>query len=736
MPRRRRHAPGKRTRRGGAKRRRCERRHVLHPAERAVARPRPERGLVRSLADACRHNVRRLRSAGERVATRLARKTARRTPAFPLLLQVYGCAGLCAFGGALGATWMSSELVFHGASAARVMGVAGSAVCAGVLIALWMVRRLSRGSAPAAAGRGPRAAFSPVGRGSVIAAGETGELEFAASLTGSLILAFGLVWLALVGGTVMMEPYRELLVRNFVLAPWPKTMLLWLPAVLGLATAGVAATTATLSLQGWHRLLTGRRSSVTNLWLIMLLGSAAAGAVAVMGSRPAVLVIAALAALFLAGVLAVFRKPVEVQVFESAGHASADDSTRGVPFLLALAAAFGAGAAWLMSLPSGLATAEVFGARCGLLTLAMAGGLLAAHSLRRVRSNVAGLLGLFLVALGFVLPYDYLLSAPGGAATARLVVAGFCAAACITFVARRVGKRAGSVQYALARVGAAVALGLVLAFGLVSGARGGPLGLALPALAALATTGVAGVVAVMDRQLQIPLRLAAMGAVGLWLVVIPLAPAGADGAPGDGQLPTLANGTCSLCEDPNDWTRSGTLRTAHVHIGGRLEPRRDGDIWSIDLGGPRWDVIVIHRPDDDASAAERGRAASRRALGRCASALLRGGRLVIELPNEVLAEAALEFAASVRRADLSRAYLLRSREKAAPAGGPHGEHGPRTRETLVLGDDVPSWLMDRMRSDEIDVSLFRVRGSAEFGPIAVPRASARAARIGEGRDLR
>ncbi|MCH8805102.1 MAG: hypothetical protein IH986_03330, partial [Planctomycetes bacterium] len=471
---------------------------------------------MRSFADACRHNVRRLRSAGERVATRLARKTAPRTPAFPLLSQVYGCAGLCAFGGALGATWMSSELVFHGASAARVMGVAGSAVCAGVLIALWMVRRLSRGSAPAAAGRGPRAAFSPVGRGSVIAAGETGELEFAASLTGSLILAFGLVWLALVGGTVMMEPYRELLVRNFVLAPWPKTMLLWLPTVLGLATAGAAATTATLALQGWHRLVTGRRSSVTQLWLVMLLGSAAGGAVAAMGSRPAVLVIAALAALFLAGVLAVFRKPVEVQAFESAAHASADDSTRGVPFLLALAAAFGAGAAWLMSLPSGLATAEVFGARCGLLTLAMAGGLLAAHSLRRVRSNVAGLLGLFLVALGFVLPYDYFLSAPGGAATARLVVAGFCAAACITFVARRVGKRAGSVQYALARVGAAVALGLVLAFGLVSGARGGPLGLALPALAALATTGVAGVVAVMDRQLQIPLRLAAMGAGVAW----------------------------------------------------------------------------------------------------------------------------------------------------------------------------------------------------------------------------
>jgi hypothetical protein len=270
----------------------------------------------------------------------------------------------------------------------------------------------------------------------------------------------------------------------------------------------------------------------------------------------------------------------------------------------------------------------------------------------------------------------------------------------------------GGIQQTLARTGAAVAAGLMLAFAVCVLFDGLPSVTVLPALVALGTTAIAGVALILDRQLRVPARLAGAGAVAVWLVVIPMAPAGPDGAWLMRDRQAVVPGAPGVAAAANSLYASAGSQT--VRVGADRLPRSAGapSAWSIDLGGPRWDVVVIDRGPTAVASASLSRNAGRRVLRRCLGALLRGGRLVIEMPNDSLVEAALEYTDRQTESGDLRAYVLRLR--ADDDGNGHSDGGTGEYRALVLGRDAAAWILEQARPEGFDVVLHRVRGRQDL----------------------
>ena len=495
--------------------------------------------------------------------------------------QVHGTAALCAAGGVLGLVRFIGELEYHAGSGVSAISVAGAALSVGVLLGLWLPRRLIRRRLESDDERG--ALGRKRGDGAE-GATEAGPLhvayEFAASLSGALLLALGVLWAGLIGLMAGLETYRGWLVEHFVHPPGTTRVLLAGPSALGLVLVGAVGATALIALQGWHRLLTQPRTRALFLWVTLLAGGAAGACVAALVGRPAWLDVGTLLALFGASVLAVCYRaagcaPTRLPAGAAGRTADWLQSLLVIGMLFALVAvsavaAAGDGIVW-RGTARGVVVAGV---------AALGGALVAGVVLPRIWATFDPLLPSMVLAAvvwgsaRFDVPLTMSLADP-----ARLAILAGLAGLCTVRVGQRITRALGRPQRALAWVGGAAAGGATLGFGLAP--------LLMPA-AGRALTPVS----------------AAAGPLGALL------------------------------------TRDQTLRTEAFVVGDIDRTGANARAWDVDLAGPRWDVIVLTHELNDATEDVRDGRAARRLLNRCTRGLLAGGRLVIEPASGPLAAAA------------------------------------------------------------------------------------------------
>ena len=587
-------------------------------------------------------------------------------------------------GSTLGLTALVRELAYHVSPPARAATYTGAALCVGIVLGLWVPRsvirrRLARlNRRPTDEGEGARVAAD------ASTPNNEPDLGFAASLTGMLILVLGLLWVLSHAGAATLETYRQFLTHRFCYPAGVTHVLLWSPTCLGLVLIGALATTALSALHGWHRLVTAPHTKVAELWAVIL-GAAALGGVAAgrIESRPILGLLAPLA-VFLAGALSVFRETGTASWYVQKPPRSRA-AAQALPLLMAVFAATVTGTALVSLLASGPLPSGALGVQTTVLTGALLGGLILARVLlRRPWAAQTAPLALLLSAATLLLPYPMLLAAWADPDLMRLGLAAVCSSACVVLIGRRLGRASGSVQYALSWVGVAVAagMGLTLALGPLCAERFGAA--MLPVTGALIAMAVAGLVLILDAGTGTAVRLTGLATIGLCLLLVPLTPGTLRRAT---QAPQRADG--ALPESPA--ARAGRsllmpriFRTARVSPSWGTEQGHRRSAWQIDLGGRRWDTLLIERTPQEAWQKQRGPDV-RRLVQRCTGALARGGRLVIELPADALAEAA--------RARLAPAHRLRV------------ARGEDVYEALVLGRDVSAWIAERPRPEGFEVSL-------------------------------
>lgn len=562
---------------------------------------------------------------------------------------------------------MLAELSCQARGAAEALAAGGAAACAGTAAGLWLprafIRRRLLASRTTEPGEpGTAAAAAPPAPGV--------DFAFASSLTGLLLLVLALLWAVLIAASSSLESFRAALTQHFVLPPAATRLLLLAPAAVGILLAGAAGATVLAALHGWLRLISPPRTTAARLWIAMLVAGLPAAALPALTGRSAALNAAALLPLFAAGMLAVWRSP-------GRGAPAAAPPARphqpaalwrhlGAPGVLAAAA----GAGLTTAVPDGpLEPAATGGIAAASLCGALA-GLLAAHLGRRrwPRSSRAGPWLLLAASLVWMLAAA---AGPGASPTGRLTRAAVLialASAGVTFAGRELGRALGRVQPVLAALGGAAA-------------GGGGIGLALAGLvgdgdralaAALLTAAAAGLASWADARNPRGLRLGGTVVAGAWLVAaLLLGP--------ERQRPPGTRGRTGADAPPGPPTAvlrhalSGR-RGVVVWPGGR----EGDDAWHVDLGGPRYEAVILATPDDRARVLRTEQA--RRLLRRCARALRAGGRLFIAPPAGPLRSAALRL---------------------RPHGGLRGDcevvevelRGPGgAARALALGRDAAAWL--------------------------------------------
>jgi hypothetical protein len=264
-----------------------------------------------------------------------------------VLLQLHGCAGLCAFAAAVGVARVAAELSFHTGSNARLLGLASALLAVGVVLGFGLPRALIRtrlgrsGSRPGSSGWRDGHSITD----------ET--CDFAASHTGGLVVVLGVVWLLVCGAGAGMEAYRAWLTRSFIWPVGAMSAALCAPLGIGLLLLGCVGTTTILALKGWRRSLLPRCPVTIGVGPTLLLAVTGGGAVAAVAQRGALLDFALLVAMFGAGVLAVARRPSgRVSVDDGAGRVRGLRQAGGSVAMAALAASAG-GTSVAMQLPAG-----------------------------------------------------------------------------------------------------------------------------------------------------------------------------------------------------------------------------------------------------------------------------------------------------------------------------------------------------------------------------------------------
>ncbi len=616
-----------------------------------------------------------------------------------IVWQVRGCAALCALAAATGMLCLVDEIHLQMGAARNVVGWAATAICAGVACGLWMPRRIIR-QRLRMHGQDGSAEQSGV------------EFEFAATLTGVLILALGVLWALLIGLATGMEGYRTFLARGFLHPPGLTLALLLAPVLAGLALLGAVGTTVLVALHGWQRLIGGTGTGVTTLWLAMLLAGTIGAGAGWLTARPEALATMTLLATFGAGVLAVCRKPTGTA--HPAVRPSPPEHVIGRPLrLLAVAAtALATGTALAAAVPLEVMTIRSAAGGMGVLSLSLLVGMLMARRLARVLPDMTDETPLLLLAIGVVWSWPGLGAVNGYGNIVRVALMGCVAAASALLAGRRVAATLEGVQPAVARVGGALALGLSL--GLVLG----PAWLswqqpqAVAIIIALSATVAAGAAWLRQNTGRRALRSGGLAATGLLLAVVAFQAGWVSSADDNHEASTRVDET-----DPIDCIGRGLLESSELDgvivgrdggITGETSvpdgPHSDVSLisgWHADLAGSGHDIVIVARPASRA-AAPLSPEHARRLLRRCDAALLTGGRLAVELPADDLAAAALglESVGGVRVA--AGGYLVN-------VSGPGGEYA-----VLLRGRDVPSWIHDWGRPAGCEVRHCQVRDLADL----------------------
>ena len=594
--------------------------------------------------------------------------------------QVEGCAALCALAGSTGLSGLLAELSHHFA-ARHVVSFAGATLCAGVALGLWIPRRvirqrLSASETTSSAGSADRGV----------------EVEFAASLTGVLMLILAVVWVLLSGLTLGLESYRGVLTQRFLHPPGLTLLLLSGPVTVGLLLLGATGTTVLVALHGWRRLACPTRPAVTRLWVVMLLSTALGGGVAASVTRPDMLVAATLLASFGAGIVAVFRKPAGRVPIEVQPPRAVQSGKTLLLLLMAGVAAAATGVALAASVPAQFMSLRQ--AAVGVVTLGGASllGIAIARAVPRVVATACGApLLLLLIAVAWEGPHWMAALAPLADGLGRLAIVACPAAACVALAGRRVAREHGRAQPAVALVGAAVAvghgIGLVVAPWWLA-AQGHD---SVAVLCSVTLTATAVLALILAHDVPRPAQLGGLATCAAWFAVVLLARDAHRPAAGASTAERSTARAAPARLVAREWLATPGLRTAHVQLGEQGVNREATSARDVDLGGPRWDVIVISDTRDAAARALARTAQTDRLLDRCARALLVGGRLVIEWPTAELAAEAL------CRMPNDPALLLEVTVD-------DDEYS-----ALIVGRDAPTWLGERPRPPTADIQFHQVQ---------------------------
>ncbi len=596
-------------------------------------------------------------------------------------------------GATLGLIALLSEMRYHVSSATRGPAYGSAVLCAGIVLGLWIPRRFIRRRLERGASD-PHEALRPDPANSGV------RVEFAALLSGALIVSFALTWVLLCGGAMAMEEYRAFLARRFLHPLQLRHLLLSLPVYAGLVLAGTVGTTLLVALHGWYRLLTQPHTNLARLWTSMLVGALAAGLLAYQVGSLTTLAWLAPLAVFLAAIVAVFRRwdAVGIPSAPAAQLALTRDELMSL-LAAALAAATTGTALFLASPPAWVSTQDLV---LGVTVLAGAAcaGLLAARAFSRLRFSVDwGPIALLLGTAALLLPYQQVLAASVNTAYVRLAAVTCCAAACVVLVGRRISQSGRSVQHALSRIGGFVAAGFGLTLALLpaSAARWNP---ATPAMiVALAATAGAGLLLVLDGRLKAATRVAGLICVGLWLSGMPSAGRALSEALRT-PAPTLRpSAPRPLVDAARRLIAAQPLRTARL----RPLPPSAGDatIWQFDLAGPALDVAILEGTSDAESWPACDTDLGRRVLKRMTTRLAAGGRLLIELPTAPFVAAALEQFDPAVNDPKWGGYRLRV----------WGETD--AYEALVFGTDIPALIKRHRPLTEFEVSLRPLRAAVD-----------------------
>ncbi|MBU0641035.1 MAG: hypothetical protein KKB50_19400 [Planctomycetes bacterium] len=580
------------------------------------------------------------------------------------------------FGSVLMVLQLIGELRFHAASTAAALGYAGGLLCLGAIAGLWLPRRVIQRRAARHLHQ-----YDPSASTATDAASVNGkDLEFAAALVGVLALALAMVWLLLSGYSAALEDFRAGLVDRFVHPAALTLALLWGPAAVGLLLAGIGSATVLIALHGWQRLAAGARRPAAQLWLTALASAALAGMFASYGPGRGLPTIVALLAVFVAGILAVFRRPTGTIANRPAPLAEPEAAIDVIALLAAAVAAFSAGVAVLLALPSGLPSARDVGLSAACVAAAATAGLLLAHLPPHGRTGRAtSPAALLLLAAGWMLPiHTSGLAAWPTPLRSALVVC--CATLGVASAGRHLTADSHSMQQVLAGLGRAVATGLAAAL------LTGPLWInqdgssASAVAAALLATAVAGLTFIADRRLRPVTRIGGLTLVSaaLILVLLSVTTAGQPATPHTrDRVPPPPP---AVLKAGRTLLTAGQLQTrivptvAKPGLGNRWVP------WQIDLAGRHWDVVIFACPSDASADAPLQSDTARRVLRRCQAALLRKGRLIIELPNETLGRTVFDRAIRAALQSNWQTHYLRA---TCPAG---------VYEALALGPDIPAWI--------------------------------------------
>jgi SAM-dependent methyltransferase len=517
--------------------------------------------------------------------------------------QAYGCAALCALGCTVGLLRVILELNRQIGSARDVVMWCGVPLCAAVVLGLVLPRRVIRrhlNLAPqhpapyeVAAGESP----SPAAAGPLVA------FDFAASLTGVLLLVLAVLWATLCGFVEAAENYRALLTQRFVHPLWGTRALLLTPFVVQIALLGAVGAMVLVALHGWHRLLRPRSANVTRVWLVALLASALGGAVGA-AMQPAVLDVLTLLCTFGAAALAVVHRPVGTGQNESPWQRSPPAGRLAGPFVVAGVASAGAAVALTVALPSGPLPLRTLATGSMAITAAAALGVVIARAALRIPYATAygPAAALIVMAALWMLPHLPASSNGLGNSGARAAAISGAATLCVVLVGQKVAHAFGRSPPALAWVGGVVAGGYAL-------------GLALaPSLLAPSPRAVGSALPPPDPQRDAIRELLSRY----------------------GPSTVFVRGDMAADEST---------------------PRA----WDVDLGGPQWDIVfVVCGSQGVADARPWESDTADQLVRRCLAALRPGGRLVIELPADELAAAAFRGAARDGRAAADSAYVLDS----------------------------------------------------------------------------
>ncbi len=364
----------------------------------------------------------------------LLQTAAAQPPAHPLPLRLLSTASLAAFGVGAVLALAVHESALQALTARVGAAVALVAISLGAALGLWLPRRYVQRRL----GVDPRGAL----RGAVP---QRASSEFAAALAAAALGLAALLALAVIVTSLPAERFRAGLVSHWLLPPTIAVVVVLTPLLLAAGAAAFSAAAALVALHGWLRLGVARRGSTWSFWICVLFSAGLAIAV-----RP----------VEWAGLLGVIALPVSAALAGVRVTAKSVDSSAAArsfrpaqradyQWIAAAAVQFALLGFYLPAgLPHAFDAAETLLLRCVAALSATILALLAATRTLRWLDAAPRPAAVLLSAIAICAVPSPL------APTARFALAGAACALLATIAARRIARRCGSVQYALAVLGA------------------------------------------------------------------------------------------------------------------------------------------------------------------------------------------------------------------------------------------------------------------------------------------